>query len=110
MTTNPANELIVSTWIGDIYKYVEGPLSIDEDTVPPGTKYKGIYLTNKRIAWENDLVGQLYIYSIEGRVVYATNLKDQEYFEYVDLPSGFYAIAVYTDRGIEYSRTFINIR
>lgn len=110
MTVNHLNELIVGTYNGNIYKYIEGPLSIDEEEISPETKYKGIYLTNKRIAWENDLVGQMFIYSIEGRVVYTTDLKDQEYFEYVNLPNGMYIIAVYTDRGLEYSRTFINIR
>lgn len=111
MTVNPQNELVVSTWIGTIYKYIEGPLSIDEEEEQPNLiNRKGIYLDGKRISWEPNLTGQLVIYSLEGRVIFTTDLADQEYLEYVDLPSGFYVMAVYTERGIQYSKAFVNIK
>ena len=111
MTTNNLNELIVSTYNGGIYKYHEGPLSIDEE-IPQenGVDKRGIVVDGKWISWGPKLVGKLYIYSIEGKVVYVTNLAGEEYFQLADLPQGFYIIAVYTDRGLEYSHTFVNIR
>lgn len=111
MTTNLQNELVLSTFGGKIYKYMEPPLSIDDDEDPiADTELKGIYIGRQRIAWERDLVGQLVIYSVDGRVAFTTDLTNQEYFEYTDLPPGFYVITVYTNRGLEYSKAFVNIQ
>jgi hypothetical protein len=112
MAVNPVtNTLRVSTLGGNIYEYLDAPLGIDDDTVPPkGTLMKGIYCYNGGITWEDGLVGTLRVFSLEGRVVYSVNLLQEEGFWFEDLPPGFYILAVYTARGIQYSKAFVKIR
>lgn len=110
MTVNHLNELIVGTYNGNIYKYIEGPLSIDEEEIFPETAIRGIQIDSKYISWDTELVGKMYIYSYTGMVIHAQDLGEGGFYSLQNLPNGFYVIAVYTDRGLEYSRTFINIR
>ena len=100
-----------STVGGKIYEMEDLPLGIDPDSLPPkGTLMKGIYCYNGGITWEDGLVGTLRVFSLEGRVVYSVDLLQEEGFWFEDLPPGFYILAVYTARGIQYSKAFVKIR
>jgi hypothetical protein len=111
MAVNPLNNTLrVSTWAGDIYEYVEPPLSIDEEEeVVDPPQIRGINITYETITWDDRLTGTLILSSIDGRVITTRELSDAEFIDLDGLPPGVYVVAIYTSRGIEFSRKFITL-
>lgn len=112
MAINPVtNTLRVSTWNGDIFEYVEPPLSIDEEEeVVDPPQIRGINITYDNITWDDRLTGTLVLSSIDGRVITTRELSEAEFINLEGLPPGMYVVAIYSRHGIEFSKKFITLK
>jgi len=107
MTVNHLNELVVSTWLGNIYEYVDGPLSIDSIPPDPEKKLLPIIVTSEKIIWNKGLNGRIMVLTLEGQIVRYEDAQFRGSIDIYDLVPRMYIAVLITPLGVEWRKKFV---